>query len=185
MDPTNPPSGSSSVESTGVYALFHSSRVPQEYIEEYWQDHFDRDTLQPRWVDIENPTMKDMERIMKEQGSMMYYVINSSGEVITELTFEKFIGRVGVIHFSMSHKIDFNCKIRIIREVTDKILNTWKIPDTDEPFLEGLMGLTPYRHSLLVVKRGGFKCLGTIPKSLKKYDGTYMDTTLVLKTRGV
>ena len=76
--------------------------VHRDQLQYYWQLLAMHDMLRWRFPDIEDPTWSDVQQVIGRNGQNMYYLVNGAGEILTEVTLDRTLGKTALLHFSIS-----------------------------------------------------------------------------------
>lgn len=149
-----------------------AARSP-DAIQEYWQRLAQYDLLKDRFVDIENPQWKDIEKVIARNGRMMWVTVaKSTNEIVGEFQLAGAIGQAAQFHFSVHPEIRLVTKVDILREGSQDLLANEHI--------SALVGLTPFRHAKLILKMAGWECRGVMKGTVKTFKNTYLDAFVMV-----
>ena len=167
-----------------TYGVFPVLDIPQQVVYTYWEALDAADLLRYRLCDLKNPTVADVETMVKQFGQSMYNVYDPAEErLVAEFALTNFTGKSAQVHFSMHPANKPQRSMQLAREVTDQILNQWSEQgNPDAPYLYSLYGLTPTcnRVACAFVQRVGFKKIGVL-KGGQRFAGEIADAMITVK----
>ena len=149
--------------------------IERDQLQYYWQLLAMHDMLRWRFPDIEDPTWSDVQQIIGRNGQNMYYLVNGTGEILTEVTLDRTLGKTALLHFSMSPLLHPHKKLLLGRFMPWQILTQWK-DGNGEPYVETLLGMTPVSNKAACrfVKKCGFTPIATVPADKDQLMLTYL-----------
>lgn len=156
-----------------VAPLLH---IHPDEVQEYFQTLHVHDTLKYRLSDVDNPVWGDMAEVISRMGETMYLVLDAKTDrILAEFTLENFTGRTCQSHFSTHPEIDTKTRIKLGRQAVEHTLRVVN-PDTGEPFLHAMWGLTPLKNRVACIfaMKLGYKKVGVM-KSAMMYFGEPTD----------
>ena len=155
--------------------IAQSTGIERDKLQYYWQLLAMHDMLALRFPDIENPTWTDVQQVIGRNGQNMYYLVNSEGEILTEVTLDHTLGKTALLHFSISPLLHPHKKLLLGRFMPWQILTQWK-DSNGEPFVETLLGMTPVSNKAACrfVRKCGFTPIATVPADKDQLMLTYL-----------
>ena len=159
--------------------IVKTQHVDRDDLQYYWQSLYMHDMLRWRFPDIKEPTWTDVQQVIGRNGENMYYLVDSTGEILTEITLELTLGKMALLHFSIRPLLHPRQKLFLGKFIPWQVLTKWH-DDQGKPFVETLLGMTPRsnRAACMFVKKCGFTPIATVPAA----DGEQMMMTYL--TRG-
>lgn len=169
------------------YAIIPVFDVPYPFVVGYWQSLLDADLLRYRLCDVQEPSLKDVEQLVSQNGPSMFMVFDTGlKEIRAEFALTNFTGKAAMVHFSMHPENEPQRSMHYARTVTDQVLNEWGEKDNPSvPYLYALYGLTPVtnRAACAFVRRVGFKKIGVLPKGQRSNGVDFVDALITIKER--
>lgn len=159
--------------------------TPALMILNYFEKLEEANLLEDRLSEHKNPTVQSFVDLLQREGNKFYFVIDRvRREIVGEFNISDTLSEVGLVHFSMSPVVKANEVFHIIRNITNDILLKWKKRDSDEPYLQALVGMTPVenKRACLVIQRCGFKKIATVPFA-GRYKNECCDGLFTIKRR--
>jgi len=136
----------------------------------YFQTLAMYDTLKYRFSDIPEPDWTDVLDVIKRMGQSMYLIEDSTtGQIVAEFALENWTGRACQSHFSTVPTTDITSaeRIEIGRQAIAHMFSLTH-PETGEPILDALYGLTPLsnRAACIFALKIGYKKQGILPSGI-------------------
>lgn len=155
--------------------IAQSTGIERDKLQYYWQLLAMHDMLALRFPDIKEPTWTDVQQIIGRNGQNMYYLVNSEGEILTEVTLDHTLGKTALLHFSISPLLHPRKKLLLGRFMPWQILTQWT-DDNGAPYVETLLGMTPVSNKAACrfVKKCGFTPMAIVPADNDQLMLTYL-----------
>lgn len=155
--------------------IAQSTGIERDKLQYYWQLLAMHDMLALRFPDIKEPTWTDVQQIIGRNGQNMYYLVNSEGEILTEVTLDHTLGKTALLHFSISPLLHPRKKLLLGRFMPWQILTQWT-DDNGAPYVETLLGMTPVSNKAACrfVKKCGFTPMAIVPADKDQLMLTYL-----------
>ena len=155
--------------------IAQSTGIERDKLQYYWQLLAMHNMLALRFPDIKEPTWTDVQQIVWRNGQNMYYLVNSEGEILTEVTLDHTLGKTALLHFSISPLLHPRKKLLLGRFLPWQILTQWT-DDNGAPYVETLLGMTPVSNKAACrfVKKCGFTPMAIVPADKDQLMLTYL-----------
>ena len=168
------------------FGIVHGDEAPDNFVREYWEALMDTDRMKMRFCNVEKPTLTDVQQCHCDPRVQCFYTWDNERHRLTaDFMLENFTGKSAQIHFSMHPDNSFKYSLALGRQITDQMIDDWRILGTDEFYLRSIYGLTPEsnRAALLYNLRVGFKKVAVLPYGILDR-GKLVNAVIVIKTRG-
>jgi hypothetical protein len=121
--------------------------------------------LKDRLFDTKDPSWSDVKDLIIHKGAFMACAVNKeSGLIIGEFQLAASIGKVAQLHFSLHPELPLPDKVKVTREISKHLVRTAEI--------SSLLGLTPFKHAKLLLKRAGWEYWGKLKGAVPSWSSS-------------
>ena len=179
------------LEIEDCFIVIPSITLSDEQLLEYWGALEYHDTLKYRFVDMHEPTAREIVELAKQytragSKTKMYSIVDcDSHKMIGEFTLDRYNGISAETHISMHPNNGSKLNLYLGDEVSTMVLNNWSATlEMDKPFLVTSYGITPSKNRVvcMFIRKIGYTIVGTIPDAENFLGGT-SDVMVSFKTR--
>jgi len=136
-------------------------QLSPDVVQTYFQTLYMHGMLAARFNDVQDPVWADVVKVIRDNGSQMYGVIED-GVMVADFALQHIQEKAYLIHFSSMPTRPLKESIPMIRKVLFQIMH-WQ--DTDSFLIDTLIGMTPKinRIACIMVIKIGFRFKTVLP----------------------